>query len=259
MSDAPTIGHNRAQPPTPEQVRAWLDDTTELLRKRGDEIVLGIGRFLDAYAKGIPNGDVYAKAADLAGGKGAIAGWLKLCKAAHTSEKQPYLAAGREVDGYFAKMTTAIETGRATIQTLALAYSNEEDRIKRAAAQKAADEAAARARAAEAAALKSMDATALDQAAELARIAEQAEAATAAPIAEHARVTGNSGVTASVRSTWKFIPEESDLMALAKAVVAGTAPLQYLAFNETRLGIAVRSEKVRDVPGCVIREVQTFS
>ncbi len=33
----------------------------------------------------------------------------------------------------------------------------------------------------------------------------------------------------------------------------GTAPRTYLAFNTSRIGIAIRSEKVREIPGCIIR------
>ena len=72
--------------------------------------------------------------------------------------------------------------------------------------------------------------------------------------AELSRVKANSAASAACARHGKFDEAASDLMELAKAVVAGKAPLEYLAFNSVRIGIAVRSEKLRECPGLVIKE-----
>ena len=58
----------------------------------------------------------------------------------------------------------------------------------------------------------------------------------------------------TLKTTWKFDPEASDLMRLVKAVAAGQAPLYYLTFATVRINVAVRTEKVRAIPGCAITE-----
>ena len=105
-------------------------------------------------------------------------------------------------------------------------------------------------------AAETMQAEAFDQAAAAATVAETAATQAAAPAAELSRTYGSLGSTTSLRTSYKFEPAQSDLMELAKAVVAGNAPLEFLAFNETRINFAVRSEKLREAPGLAIIKVE---
>ena len=61
--------------------------------------------------------------------------------------------------------------------------------------------------------------------------------------------------TGALRRTWKFMPEESDIVALCKAVAEGNAPARFVTFNTTAIGFAVRSEGLRECPGLTIRQV----
>ena len=249
-----TIGDNRPKPMTPEEVAAWLTDTCADLTKRQQEIIAGAERFAAKYPDGIPDEEVQGKAADFAGGKGAMAAFLKLAEARRVSEKQPFDQAAIAVQGFFKKLAEPVAAAQTTMRRAMTAYSDKQEAIKREAARKAAEEAAAKAREAEAEAMKTMKAEELARATTLAQAAEKAEAHAEAKPAEHTRVTGQLGTTVSTHTRWLFKEDESDLLELAKAVVAGKAPLNYLAFNNVRINYAVRSEKVREIPGCVIKE-----
>lgn len=250
----PPAGHNRPAPMTPAEVQEYLDDTCADLRTRKAEIAAGIERFLEQYAT-IPNDDIYGRAGDFAGGKGAIAAHLKVAKARHDIEKQPHLRAGQATDGWFRSHTADIEAGRKLILERMTTYAMQREAAAR---QKAAAEAQEAQQRAEEAAATASTADEMDAAIQHAQRAEEAQRTATASVAELTRMTGAAGVTVSLRSTWKFVEEESDLMALVVAVAAGEAPLHYLAFNTVRINQAVRSDKVRAVRGCVIREERTI-
>lgn len=258
----PPAGHNtqalRAPPLTPDELQLWLTAEWRDLIARGEEIQAGIERFLTTYPT-IPNDDIMAKATDFTAGKGgAINTYLQSAKRRHEEEKAPWLALGRTVDAFHTRITASIVKGQGDIRARTTAYAVRKDNEARAAAQQAAAAAAAAAEAAAQAALKSMRPKQLDAAEQLAKDAEAAAAAANASSAANSRTYGNLGTVGSLRSTWKFNEAESDILALARAVLEGRAPAHYLAFNETRINFAVRSEKVRDIPGCVIREEKSY-
>ena len=107
------------------------------------------------------------------------------------------------------------------------------------------------------AAMASDDPEALDKAATAYQEAEQADAAVNAPAADRTRVHGVYGGVMSSRTTWQFIEHESELADLVAAAAKDPRLLVYLQFNASRIGYAVRSEKVRSVPGVVIKEVHS--
>jgi hypothetical protein len=258
---APAIGHN--QPPRPlsaDEVRAWLTDTTADLSRRRAEILGGIDRFLAKYPT-IDDDDVQSRATDFAGQRGAIATWLQLAETRRVAEKDPFLQAERAVDAHFKGLTSQVVEGRKTIVTRMTRYAEKKEAEQREAARKEAAAALERARKAEEEALKTLHAERLDEAVEAAQEAERWQARAQAPAAELSRVhgaLGGPGVVSSLRTSWKFDEANSNLMELVKAVADGRAPIAYLQFSSTRIGYAIRSEGVRKIPGCVIKEVRSI-
>lgn len=306
---------------TPEQWGEWMDHIFEGVTQRAQDLLGSFQRFLDGYplresteAGAAPIGiekwsdDVHGRAGDL---RTKIADVIKQAEHLHGIEKAPILQAARAVDGYknafLAKLVETDSRGKlipgsskpvnVIVQRQTIYARYIEARSRKAAEEdaarlkKAADETAA-------AAARTMDHRALEETGSaFARAAEAEDYAKAKP-AEHSRVHGPGGSVTSLRENWQFIEGESDIVALAKAVVAdtlesielvmqvtheleeagvkeadadnlarvmlttlrkvwtkdGTAQRTYLAFNTSRIGIAVRSEKVRAIPGCVIRD-----
>lgn len=254
MSDLPPKTHNQPPKPlTPQEIGEMLLGNCDDLTDRAAEIVAGVARFLVAYPT-IPDDDVAGKASDFAGPKGAMAAFLKQSKAKHTIEKEAFLLGGRAVDAFFAGLNKPVEDCRAKIKAVLEPYLIEREEKARAAARAEAQRKADEAQAALDAAAAKMDADKLEQAAGLAGQAERMADKAEAPAAQHSRVQGEFGGPTSLRTRWEFDEANSDLMALAKAVVEGREPLHYLAFATTRIGQAVRSDKVRAIEGCVIAE-----
>jgi hypothetical protein len=198
--------------------------------------------------------EVQGRAGDL---RTKFAAVIKQADALHDIEKAPILSAGKAVTGFknafLADLNAAVTLIRDR-QTIYAAHLENERRLVAEAEARRAHEEADRI-AAEAA--RTMAPEALDKAAEAFGQAALADAEANAPAAALSRVRGQMGSVTSLRTTYKFMPEQSNLMALVRAVASGDAPLAYLQFNETRIGIAVRTEKVRAIPGCVIEEVRS--
>jgi hypothetical protein len=253
----PPIGHNQPPTPlTPEEIAAHLEFVTVALKARKKELLEGAVRFHTKFAT-ITDDETCGKASDFAGGKGAMAAWLKTAEEQREKLKAPYLTGGRVVDGWFKQLREDIETEQKKIREKAAAYLNDKEERAREIARKEAEAAAQRAAEAERAAMASLNMDDLNAAATAAREADIAQAHADAKPAEHSRVYGALGTTMSLRQTWKFDPAQSDLMALARAVAAGKAPIEYLQFNEVRINFAVKSEKLRECPGLHIAEVRS--
>lgn len=288
MSDLPPRTHNAPKPPSPEEVNTYLKETNQDLLDRQKEILGGIERFMEKYPT-IPDADVQAKAADFAGRGGAIAAFDKQVEARRVSEKQPYDRAAAAAQAFFKTTIMApVEAGRTEIHARMKVFADKLAAEQRAQAQAAAEAAAKAAREAEAKALASLSSPAIEDAEAKAREAEAA--AKQAAQRQTGRVVGSLGGSAGLRTTYKLNEETSDLIALARAVVAeaicqelvtlgktlpsaaargiheaikhlhsyGVAPADYLAFNSVRIGYAIRSEGVRQIPGCQIDEVRSI-
>lgn len=260
------IGHN--EPPrgqigmTDEEWSAWINHVFEAVDARAAELLASFTRF-EAGFPVIEDDSVQGRAGDL---KDKIQALIKQAEALHTIEKAPILLASKAVDGklrgfrgQFLELDSKgrmLPRSNAPLNVITARQTEyvtrkveESRRIAAADAQRWADEAAAAADAAAA----TMNAEDLQDAAAASQAADKAATHAAAPAADHARTYGPMGSVTTARGYWRFYPDESDLMALARSVVAGETPLAYLAFNETRIGVAVRTEKVREIPGCVIK------
>lgn len=244
---APGIGHNAPpRPLTPEQVTAYLTETCPDLTARAAEITAGIERFKKTYPT-IPDAEVQSKASDFAGGKGAIASFLKLAEARRVAEKQPFIDGGNAVQGFFKKLVADIEAGRDLIRARMTDFAIKLEAAQREAAKREAEAAAERAKAAAAEAAETMEPAKLDQAADLARVAERADQHAESKPADHSRVYGQHGTVSSLRETWNF--EVSDKLALMRAILAGEAPADCLMVNEIYVRRLVVVEKRREIPG----------
>ena len=245
-------------PPPATLAERLTEDNADIVR-RAAEIEAGIDRFLKAHPE-IASEEADSIAANFIGRNGVVTALLKVAEARRVEQVEPFLSGQRQINGFFDATLRELETPKSgsskvkTLKALSTAYKIRVDNEKREALAREARERVAMAAAAAAEAAKTLDEAKLDKAAETAKAAEQAQQAAAAPASDLTRVHGSLGATTSLRTTWRFDEQASDLMALAQAVVAGWVPLDYLAFNTVRINYAVRSEKVRDVPGCEIRE-----
>ena len=263
----PPLNHNNPPPdpievPTADLVTAWLDYDCAKLKDRGDEIIAGWQRFVAAHPT-ITSQDVQGKAGDF---DELIRKFLTACDAERKARKEPFADGGKAVDGWFKGVTDAArpEVGvsvsgvRDKLKAMRNAFALAQEAENRRRAQEEAERKAAEAAAQLAAAAEAMDPRQLEAAAKAAEQAETEEQrATSAPAAAHTRVYGEHGSVTSLRSRWVFVEAKSDLMALCKAVVEGKAPLAMIDFNRIAIGQAVRSEHLRELPGCAIEEVKS--
>lgn len=263
----PGAGHNR--PPAAsldletDQWIAWLDHVFEEATRRRDERLESFERFRAGYPT-IDDDDVAGRAGDL---RDKLVFVTKSAKNLHEQEKLPVLRAQRAIDGYLRRFLAPIEErdskgklvpgSKAALNVIQARLDAYGLRQLEASKKAAAEEALRKQREAQQAtqeALTTMSPEALAAAATAAREAEEATAHAAAKPADHTRVHGPMGSTTSLKGPWQFKREQSDLMALVRAVAEGKAPLAYLDFNERTIGAAIRNNGVRDIPGCVIEQ-----
>lgn len=263
----PAAGHNNPPGPSltlsPEEWTEWMRHVFEGVAERRADLLASFKRFDEGFplTRGaqVPVGieawsdDVQGRAGDL---KDKIAAVLRQAENLHGIEKAPILAAARAIDGFKRLFAAELEMAVVIINERRTLYARHVEARSRAAAEQEAREAREAAQKAAAEASRTLAASALQQAADAEAHAEAAQALAEAPAAEHSRVHGPLGSVSSLRTNWRFIEEESDLMTLAQAAVSGKVPLTYLSFNVTRINLAVRTEKIRSIPGCVIRDEQ---
>jgi hypothetical protein len=266
--EPPPPGHNLPPRPsldwTAEEWTDWLLQAFEGVVALRHDRMASYDRFRDGYgllppaSPGEPpigidkwSTDVQGRAGDL---RDKIAGVLRAAEAIHTLEKAPVLVAQRAIDGFLRNFRIPLDDAIVEIrrrQTLFGKWQEYESRrhaLEEAARQRQEAEAALQA------AARTMEPADLQTAADASAMAVAAKAFADAKPAEHTRTHGEHGSVTSLRTTWIFVPGESDVVTLAKAVAAGKAPASYLTFNETRIRLAIRVENVRAIPGCTIRE-----
>lgn len=206
-SENSMIGHNR---PPIEEVLA------EQYRELGTEIE-AIADRANKTSRKIEKDDDLGPIGDLVVDASKLA---KKIEAARKFEKEPHDAAGKAVQAYFLPLKERVERIADTFEEAATAYQRE----KAAAARRAAEEEARKLREAEEkkrqeAEAAKRQATAdkkLDQAAELADKAEEAEAKAASSNAELTKVRTDSGVTAGTKTVWNFQITDYDAIPLDK-------------------------------------------
>ena len=262
------IGHNQPPPGvsldmTAEQWIAWMQRVFSEATKRRTELLASYERFRDGFglthgAPGeAPHGidkwseDVQGRAGDL---RDRILALIKNADALHTVEKAPVLVAARAIDGYLRTFKDPLDTAIREIRRRQTVFGEWTEAESRRKAREEAERIRADAQAALERAAKTLDPEDLQQAADAASGATAAARFAEAKPAEHTRVHGDMGSVTSLRRSWAFVPEESDIFELAKAVVLGQAPASYLAFNERRIKLAITTEHIHHIPGCVLRE-----
>jgi hypothetical protein len=236
----PPSTHNL--PPDPlEFLRAELADANADLIERADRLIEGVARVPEEIA----DEDLAAKVSDFVR---QIAACAKLADERRTTAKQPYLDAGRTIDGYFKKIADGLDRGKKTLLDRLTVYqrrkaeearraAEEIERQRREEERKAREEAERQIAAAktDADVQRAIDAEA---AANLARD-EAAKAATlaAAKPAELSRTRGDLGAVSSLRRTWRY-----ELLNL------DAVPRQYLVLDPARVNAAIK-QGVRDIAG----------
>lgn len=192
---------------------------------------------------------------------------LKLADNLHGIQKAPILIAQRAVDGFhrnFVNKLAAYDSKRRLLpgadaplnrvrDRLTIYHLHQEALVRR---EAEADAERLRKEAAEiaATAAQTMEPEHLDKAADAFGVASAAADYAAGPLHRATRVTSDFGNSTGLTARWVFVEAESRLADLVAAAAQDPVLLVYLQFNTTRLGYAVRSEDVREVPGCVIRE-----
>lgn len=267
-AEARGIGDNRAPlvaslDLTSEQWTELLDQDFDEAIKRRDDLIASFKRFETGFPlrrstePGEPpigwdkwSDDIQGRAGDL---RDKLLAIDKMAGALHTLRKAPVLTASKAIDGYKRMFLQPIDDALLEIRKRQTLYAQHVDYLSREAAKEEAEAKRKDAEAIAATAAQTLEPKHLDQAAQAFGEAAEAQAFAQAKPAEHTRTFGDTGSVTSLRDNWSLIIEESDLLTLAKAVVAGTVPVSYLAFNETRIRVAIRTEKVREIPGCVIR------
>lgn len=144
-------------------------------------------------------------------------------EAARKTEKQPYLDAGRDVDGFFTGMTSKIEAWKKTLLARSTTYLHKKEVQERAALEAAAKKAADESAAAMAEAERAQDSGDTDTALEL--LAEASAAETAAAVAaveakakpaDLVRTHGAGGSVLTLKKEWTFSVEDRALIPLEK-------------------------------------------
>jgi hypothetical protein len=251
MSDAAPIGHNNPPPPTTaDEWTVYLTERFAPQQARKELLLAAYERFLVAHQQ-IEDDDTAKKAADF---RAQLQDLEKMAAAIHTQEKAPALLASRAIDGFLRDFKLPLTNASEVIRDRNTAYLRRKEDAIRQQRQKEAEEARQRAEAAAEQAMETMAPAELRAATIESINADDAAKRANAKASDLVRVTGDYGTTVTLKTTWKFDPETSDLMQLVKAVAEGKAPLYYLTFHTVRINVAVRTEKVRQIPGCSITE-----
>lgn len=224
---SPPIGHNSGHVPTPEEIREVLTADHDALLKRRDELIEGFGRSPET----VDDSETAGKVSDFVK---QIAASIKKTDATRTDAKEPYLAGGRAVDGFFNPIKTDLEKAKAALTKRVTVFqqreADKERRIRAEAEQKARQEAEAAAKAAREAAAKLEQETDLDAAIEAEaaaataqKAADKAKREADAKAADMSRSRGDYGSVASLRTRWTgevVAREKLDLEALREHIPA---------------------------------------
>lgn len=200
-TEAATIGHNN--PPSDQALlQEFLQDKTSQLRTRYQELIDGMARMPAV----VDDEEMAGKFADMIK---LVTANIKAFETMRVGEKEPYLTLSRTVDGYFKKFTDQLDQARKTATKPLEAFLRKREDEKRAAAQEAArverENSERLAREAEELAKANMPKAAEETLKEAVRESNQADKseklADAKP-AELARLRGDYGGLATLRTTW---------------------------------------------------------
>lgn len=212
-----TIGHNL--PPTDaDPLRDRLSEEHAALMKRRDELL----EATDRAPAVIEDEDTAGKMTDFIK---QVQAAIKAAEGARVAEKEPFLAAGRTVDGWFKKMTDPLADAKKKLERVLTEYQRkkaererrereEAARREREEAERAAREAAERAAALQSEADLAGAIVAEEAAAQAAADAARAAQAAAAKPADLSRSRGDYGGVASLRTFWDFEGLDRDALDL---------------------------------------------
>jgi hypothetical protein len=210
------IGHNSGD--QAQRIREDLDIKHADISKRKADLLEACARAPDV----IVDDDQAGRAGDFIK---QILACVKAADTARVAEKEPFLAGGRTVDGYFKAITDPLDKAKADVKRRITPYLREKDaaerRIREANARIEREAAEAKRKEAEAAAASMQSQEALDDAvaAETAAKKAAADAATAdkaanVNAAELSRTRGDYGSVASLVTFWDFKDLDRDRIDL---------------------------------------------
>lgn len=214
MSDM--IGHNSDD--AAQRIREDLDVKHIDILARAKDLLAACARVPEA----ITDDETAGKVGDFVK---QIATCMKAADTARVGEKEPFLAGGRTVDGYFKALTDPLDKAKGAVQQRITLYLREKEAAERRAREEAArlerEVAEAKRREAEAAAAAMVNQSSLDDAvaAELAAKKASADAAAAdkaanVNAAELSRTRGDYGSVASLVTFWDFKDLDRDKIDL---------------------------------------------
>lgn len=241
------IGHN--QPP----------DDIELLRERLDAQTLDLQRRIDDLSsaeKRLPEVTDDASAGDAADFVKMATAAIKDADAKRVDAKEPFLKAGRAVDGFFKGLSDPLDGLRRRVEQRITVYLRAKEARERAAreaeARRLREEAEAREREARALQRAKLDEEAARRREEAAASAAEANAVEAkverAKPADLSRTRGDMGSVASLRRMW--VGKIDDVR---KVDLEALRPYIRPDAIQKALNLAVQAG-VRDVAGCTIEE-----
>ena len=200
----PAIGHNQGPQDDGEALRERLAEQHAALKRRAGDLVAAEARMPE-----IADDASAGKAGDFIKQLAAAA---KAADSARVAEKEPFLAGGRTVDGWFAKLKEPLDQVKRRVETKLSAYlrakADRERREREEQARIAAEE--AKRKEAEALAAASLPVSQafgdakVDQAIQAQADAMEAAKAAEAKPADMARTRGDMGAVATLRQEWTF-------------------------------------------------------
>jgi hypothetical protein len=249
MTDVAPAGLGHNNPPALSLRERLLESSTELLRDV-DQAAAAATRLPTK----VSSDDDLGACGDAVRDARAV---LKRVKQAKTSEKEPFLQGGREVDAFFAVPTERLDRVIATLEERCSEYQRakaaEARRLAEEEARRARDKADAerrRAREAAAGGRVAVAARAEDRAQAADERAERAERDAAARAADLTRSRSASGTLATARQTWR-----GEIINLANVDLEKLRPFIKREAIEAALNAFVRINKgAVEVAGCRIFE-----
>jgi hypothetical protein len=237
------LGHNLPpQPLDAAEVPDWLEIQFTDLRTRRDALVAAVARFRTNHVT-IDDDETQGQAAEF---MRQLRGFLTTCEGHRATVGAPYLDCTAALNRYFAGLTTQVDAGRVLVNKTMKVYADAKKARVKAQRDALAQQRRAAADAAERRAMTTQAEPDWNRAVETAKVAEKADKAAGAGVADLSRVRGEQGAVASLAEHWTYEEEDLSLVprefmvidpALVRAAIAaGVREIAGLRiFNETRM------------------------
>jgi undecaprenyl pyrophosphate synthase len=229
-----------------------IEDNDDLIRRK-EELLAGAARVPD-----VTDDEMAGKVSDFIK---QLTGFVKVADNKRVAEKEPFLSAGRTVDGFFKALSDPVEAAKKAVERKLTGYLQEKAnrerrereeaaRIAREEAERQAAEARRKAEAMKADADLAAALEAEQAAQQRAAEAAKAEKSAAANAADLSRTRGDYGAVGSLRTTWDFRNLDRDALDLES--LRQHLPLDAL---EKAVRSAIKAG-VRELRGVEIYEAQ---